>query len=108
MRDCPTRGQENRDSQDRGSAGPRAPAASAGRRPSGSAGRGQGRSGASSSGTGSNRTYALPGRHDSDASPDVVTGTMTICSCPAYVLIDPGSTLSYVTPFVARKFNIAP
>jgi len=37
-----------------------------------------------------------------------VTGILTICSHDAYALIDPGSTLSYITPFVARKFGIVP
>lgn len=33
---------------------------------------------------------------------------LDICSHSVYVLIDPGSTLSYVTPLVARKFDIIP
>ncbi|XP_019235494.1 PREDICTED: uncharacterized protein LOC109215833 [Nicotiana attenuata] len=48
------------------------------------------------------------GRQDQESSLDVVTGILTICSHDAYALIDPGSTLSYLTPFVARKFSIVP
>ncbi|XP_070010221.1 uncharacterized protein [Nicotiana sylvestris] len=42
------------------------------------------------------------------ASQDVVTGILTIQSHDVYALIDPGSTLSYVTPFVAMGFGIEP
>ncbi|MCF6774939.1 hypothetical protein L3H44_11150, partial [Corynebacterium sp. MC-12] len=43
-----------------------------------------------------------------EASPDVVTGTLSIFSYNVYALIDPGSTLSYITPLVAGKFKRAP
>ena len=43
-----------------------------------------------------------------EASPDVVTGTLSIFSHIVYVLIDPGSTLSYVTPLIAEKFKRTP
>lgn len=52
--------------------------------------------------------YALAGRQDSEASPDVVTGTLAVFSHSVYALIDPRSTLSYVTPFVAKKFRVEP
>ncbi|XP_070029217.1 uncharacterized protein [Nicotiana sylvestris] len=48
------------------------------------------------------------GQQDQESSPDVVTGMLTICSHDVYALIDPGSTLSCITPFVARKFGIVP
>ncbi|XP_070047223.1 uncharacterized protein [Nicotiana tomentosiformis] len=35
-------------------------------------------------------------------------GILTICSHDAYALIDPGSNLSYITPFVVGKFGIVP
>nr|XP_009787680.1 PREDICTED: uncharacterized protein LOC104235582 [Nicotiana sylvestris] len=50
----------------------------------------------------------LVGRQDQESSPDIVTGILTICSHDAYALIDPGSTLSYITTFVAGKFGIVP
>ena len=40
-----------------------------------------------------------------EASPDVVTGTLSIFSHNVYALIDPGSTLSYITPLVAVKLK---
>ncbi|XP_070047187.1 uncharacterized protein [Nicotiana tomentosiformis] len=54
-----------------------------------SVGRCRGRGGASGSGGQQNHIFALSSRQDLESSPDVVT--------------DPGSTLSYVTPFVAGK-----
>ncbi|CAN4076703.1 unnamed protein product [Withania somnifera] len=63
-------------------------------------GRGRGSKGAASSSGIQNRTYALASRRDLETSPDVVTGTLSIFSHNVYTLIDPGSTLSYVTPLV--------
>ncbi|XP_070005066.1 uncharacterized protein [Nicotiana sylvestris] len=65
------------------------------------------RGGAQSSG-GPSRFYDMSGRQTAEASPDVVTGTLTVQSHDVYALIDPGSTLSYVTPFVAMEFGIEP
>ncbi|XP_070023200.1 uncharacterized protein [Nicotiana sylvestris] len=70
-------------------------------------GRGAARGGAQSSG-GPSRFYAMSGRQTAEASLDVVTGILTIQSHDVYALIDPGSTLSYVTPFVAMEFGIEP
>ncbi|XP_059290037.1 uncharacterized protein LOC132043575 [Lycium ferocissimum] len=70
------------------------------------AGRAPVRSG--NAGGGPNRLYALTGRQDTDARTDVVTGMLTVFSFDVYALMDPGSTLSYVTPYVARKFGIEP
>ncbi|XP_070034995.1 uncharacterized protein [Nicotiana tomentosiformis] len=71
------------------------------------AGRGAAGIGAQSSG-GTNRFYAMWRRRDSEASPDVLIGILTIRSHDVYALIDPGSTLSYVTPYVAMEFLIEP
>ncbi|XP_070057968.1 uncharacterized protein [Nicotiana tomentosiformis] len=79
-----------------------------GRESQSSAGRDRGRGIGSSSGVNQNRIYALAGRQDQESSPDVVTGILTICSHDVYALIDPGSTLSYITPFIAGKFGIVP
>jgi len=35
-----------------------------------------------------------------------MTGTLIVCSHCVYALIDPGSTLSYVTPFIAGRLCI--
>ncbi|XP_070056499.1 uncharacterized protein [Nicotiana tomentosiformis] len=69
---------------------------------------GRGRGGASSSSGHQNRIYALVGRQDQKSSPDIVTGILSIFSYDVYALIDPGSTLSYVTLLVASKFGIKP
>ncbi|XP_070050620.1 uncharacterized protein [Nicotiana tomentosiformis] len=69
--------------------------------------RGAARGGAQSSG-GSDRLYALRGRQNSGASPDIVTGILTVQSHDVYALIDPRSSLSYVTPYVAMELGIEP
>ncbi|XP_070013961.1 uncharacterized protein [Nicotiana sylvestris] len=71
------------------------------------AGRDVARGGAQSSG-GPSRFYAMSGCQTVEASPDVVTSILTVQSHDVYALIDPGSTLSYVTPFVAMEFGIEP
>ncbi|XP_070040803.1 uncharacterized protein [Nicotiana tomentosiformis] len=63
---------------------------------------------ASSSSGLQNRIYALAGRHDQESSPDVITSILLVSSYDVYALIDPGSTLSYVTPLVASMFGIEP
>ncbi|XP_070005170.1 uncharacterized protein [Nicotiana sylvestris] len=70
-------------------------------------GRGAARGGVQSSG-GPNRFYAMSGRQTLETSLDVVTGILTVQSHDVYALIDPGSTLSYVTPFAAMEFGIEP
>ena len=40
--------------------------------------------------------------------PDIVTDMLKIFDFDVYALIDPGATLSFVTPFVAKKFHIEP
>ncbi|KAF3667099.1 RNA-directed DNA polymerase -like protein [Capsicum annuum] len=59
-------------------------------------------------GSGRNWLYALTNRQEPKASPDVVTGTLQIFSRDVYVLLDPGSILSYVTPYVAVGFGFEP
>ncbi|XP_070039544.1 uncharacterized protein [Nicotiana tomentosiformis] len=107
-----------RDFPNRDSGGMAQPASSAtgsymsahpsGRESQSSAGRGRGRGRGSSSGGNQNRIYALASRQDQESSPDVVIGILTIFSHNAYALIDPASTLSYITPFVVGKFGIVP
>ncbi|XP_070025891.1 uncharacterized protein [Nicotiana sylvestris] len=50
----------------------------------------------------------MSGRQIVEASPNVVTGILTVQSHDVYARIDPGSTLSYVTPFVAMEFGKEP
>ncbi|XP_070004730.1 uncharacterized protein [Nicotiana sylvestris] len=97
----------------RGVAQPTSPAAAISSAPSPArgtpapTGRGAARGGPQSSGRPS-QFYAMSGRQTAEASPDVVTGILTVQSHDVYALIDPGSTLSYVTPFVAMEFRIEP
>ncbi|XP_070039257.1 uncharacterized protein [Nicotiana tomentosiformis] len=78
--------------------------------PQSTEGRGRGRGGGDTSGSsgGQNRFYANTGRQYSEASPDVVTGILTIHSHAIYALMDPGSTFSYITPFIAVLINDRP
>ena len=43
-----------------------------------------------------------------EALSDVVTGMLRIFSCDVYVLLNPGSTLSYVISYVAVGFGFEP
>ena len=65
-----------------------------------------------SSGTGGrqrqNRLYALQARQDQEDSPDVVTGTLRVFDLDVYSLLDPGATLSFVTPYIAVQFSVSP
>ncbi|XP_070004325.1 uncharacterized protein [Nicotiana sylvestris] len=73
-----------------------------------STGRGRGRVGTSGSGGQQNRIYDLSCRRDLESSPDVVTGILSIFSIDMYALINPGSTLSYISRFVASKWDREP
>ncbi|XP_075103258.1 uncharacterized protein LOC142177970 [Nicotiana tabacum] len=59
-------------------------------------------------GGGRNRLYALADHQDTKARGDVITGMLTIFTFDVYALTDSGSTLSYVIPYVAKKFGIEP
>ncbi|XP_070054504.1 uncharacterized protein [Nicotiana tomentosiformis] len=50
----------------------------------------------------------MSGRQSTEASPDVVTGILTVQSHDVYALIDPESSLSYVTLYVDTSFGIEP
>ena len=110
VRDCPYKGSAGGAAQPTGSAAGSS-SSSVAMRPTGPgtsapAGRGRGRGGASGSSGPSNRIYALASRQDQEASPNVVTGTLSVFSRSVYALIDPGSTLSYISPLVAGKIGI--
>ncbi|XP_069152792.1 uncharacterized protein [Solanum lycopersicum] len=55
-----------------------------------------------------NMFYTLKDREEHEKSADEVTGTLRVFSFPLYILLDQGSTLSFVTPFVASKFDLFP
>ncbi|XP_070004651.1 uncharacterized protein [Nicotiana sylvestris] len=97
----------------RGTTQPASPAAATSSAPSPTqrtpapTGRGAARGGTQSLG-GPSQFYAMSGRQTAEASPDIVTGSLTVHSHDVYALIYPSSTLSYVTPYVAMKFGIEP
>ncbi|XP_070017409.1 uncharacterized protein [Nicotiana sylvestris] len=57
---------------------------------------------------GPSRFYALSGCQNAEASPDVATGILSVQAIDCYALIDPGSSLSYVTPFIPSSFGVEP
>uniref|UniRef100_M1DM59 Gag-pol polyprotein n=1 Tax=Solanum tuberosum TaxID=4113 RepID=M1DM59_SOLTU len=57
---------------------------------------------------GTNRFYAINSRQEQEDSPDVVTGTIQVFDFTIYALLDPGPSLSFVTPYVASNFDVIP
>lgn len=53
-----------------------------------------------------NHFYALSSRQEQENSPDIVTGMLCVFNFDVYVLLDPESSFSYVTPLVAVNFEI--
>ena len=53
-----------------------------------------------------NILYALKGGEEQEKSTDVVTGMLHVFYFPVYALLDPASTLSFVNPLVASKFDL--
>ncbi|XP_070045146.1 uncharacterized protein [Nicotiana tomentosiformis] len=50
----------------------------------------------------------MRGHQSLEASPNVVTCLLTVQSHNVYARIDPGSTLSYVTPYISMEIGIEP
>ena len=71
-------------------------------------GSGQAQASGSSDAPKKNHFYALRSRDEKETSPDVVTGMLKIFTLVLYVLLDPGATLSFVTPPVSTKFDALP
>uniref|UniRef100_M1DCD2 Gag-pol polyprotein n=1 Tax=Solanum tuberosum TaxID=4113 RepID=M1DCD2_SOLTU len=65
-------------------------------------------SGAGSNAPKQNRFYALLTRGAQKSSLDVVTGMLNVFQLDVYVLLDAGATLSFVTPYVAMRFDVLP
>ena len=53
-----------------------------------------------------NRFYALKVTEEQEKSVDVVTSMLQVFSTSVYALLDPGSTLSFLTPLLALIFEI--
>uniref|UniRef100_M1DFL9 Retrotransposon protein n=1 Tax=Solanum tuberosum TaxID=4113 RepID=M1DFL9_SOLTU len=62
----------------------------------------------SSTDGGANRLYAITSRHEQENSPNVITGMIKVFAFDVYALLDPGASLSFVTPYVAKKFDVLP
>ncbi|XP_069144358.1 uncharacterized protein [Solanum lycopersicum] len=55
-----------------------------------------------------NHFYALRSRGEQESSPYVVTSMLQLFFVDVYALLDTGATLYFVTPLIARKFDILP
>ena len=55
-----------------------------------------------------NQFYALRSRGEQEISPDVVTDMLKVFSINVYDLLNPDATLSFVTPLIAKKFELLP
>ena len=62
----------------------------------------------SGTGGGANRLYAITSRQEQENSPDVVTGMVKVFAFDVYALLDPGVSLSFVTPYVVNSFDVLP
>ena len=55
-----------------------------------------------------NHFYALRSRGEQEILPEVVFGMLRLFFIDVHDLVDPSTTLSFVTPLVAKKFDILP
>ena len=68
-------------------------------------GSGQAQASGSSDSPNKNLFYALRSRGEQETSPNVVTAMLGVFSIDAYALLDPGATLSFFTPLVAKNLK---
>ncbi|KAK4715098.1 hypothetical protein R3W88_021005 [Solanum pinnatisectum] len=54
-----------------------------------------------------NMLYTLQAHQDQEDSPDVVTSTLRVFDLDVYALLDSGATLSFVTTYIAVKFDVS-
>ncbi|XP_070025996.1 uncharacterized protein [Nicotiana sylvestris] len=59
-------------------------------------------------GEGQPRLFATLDRQSAEASAEVITGILLVCSHNAYAIMDPGSPFSYVTPYFAINLGLEP
>lgn len=52
--------------------------------------------------------YALQSRWDQKDSPDMVTVMLQVFLFDVYALLDPKTTLYFMTPYDTMKFNVSP
>ncbi|XP_070032747.1 uncharacterized protein [Nicotiana tomentosiformis] len=64
--------------------------------------------GGAQGGGGPAKFYAVLDRKNAEASNRVITGILSVCGRLAYVLVNHGSTFSYVSPYIYVEFGKAP
>ncbi|WMV32686.1 hypothetical protein MTR67_026071 [Solanum verrucosum] len=62
----------------------------------------------SSTGGRTNRLYTITSRHEQENSSNIVTSMIKVFAFDVYALLDPGESLSFVTPYIANKFEVFP
>ncbi|KAH0674527.1 hypothetical protein KY290_024941 [Solanum tuberosum] len=62
----------------------------------------------SGAGRGGNHLYAITSLQEQEDSPDDVTGMIQVFNFDVYALLDPGVSLSFITPYVAMNFDVLP
>ncbi|WMV58299.1 hypothetical protein MTR67_051684 [Solanum verrucosum] len=55
-----------------------------------------------------NTFYAIQTRGEQEGFPDVINGMLRVFQLDVYALFDPGAKLSFVTPYVAMRFDVLP
>ncbi|KAH0743109.1 hypothetical protein KY290_031102 [Solanum tuberosum] len=55
-----------------------------------------------------NMLHVLQARQDREDSPDIVTDMLRVFNLDVYALLDPGATLSFVTPYIVVNFGVTP
>ncbi|WMV18712.1 hypothetical protein MTR67_012097 [Solanum verrucosum] len=65
-------------------------------------------SGSSSNAPKQNHFYALQTHYEQESSPDVVIDTLKVFQLDVYVLLDLGTTLSFVMPYMSMRFDVLP
>ncbi|XP_055830809.1 uncharacterized protein LOC129899823 [Solanum dulcamara] len=60
------------------------------------------------SGQCTNHFYVLYGRQEVEEVSNIVTGILKVFAFDVYALLDPGANLSFVTPFLANRFDMSP
>ena len=67
---------------------------------------GQDQAGVSNDAIKKNHFYTLRCRGEQETTPDMVTDMLKHFTIDVYALVDPGATLSFFTPLIAKKFDI--
>ena len=52
--------------------------------------------------------YVLQAIQDQEGSLAVVTSMLRVFDLDIYALLDPGSTISFVTPYIVVQFSVSP